>query len=40
MTLRRRDLLRSAPFAFPALKTRLAQASAPEDSVAVLPSRE
>ena len=35
MNVRRRDLLRSAPFALPALKARLAQASAPEDSVAV-----
>jgi arylsulfatase A-like enzyme len=32
--MRRRDLLRSAPFALPALKARLAQASAPENSVA------
>ncbi|MDF3018579.1 MAG: sulfatase [Thermomicrobiales bacterium] len=34
MNLRRRDLLRSAPFAVPALKARLAQASVPEDSMA------
>jgi choline-sulfatase len=34
MNVRRRDLLRSAPFALPALKARLAQASAPADSVA------
>ena len=35
MTLRRRDLLRSAPFALPALKARRAQASAPGDSAAI-----
>ena len=35
MNFRRRDLLRSAPFAVPALKARLAQASAPaEESIA------
>ena len=34
MNLRRRDLLRSAPFAVPALKSRIAQASAPTDSIA------
>jgi hypothetical protein len=34
VNLRRRDLLRSAPFAVPALKARLAQASVPEDSIA------
>src|SRR5918993_2070420 len=32
--LKRRDLLRSAPFAIPALKAGLAKASAPTDSVA------
>jgi choline-sulfatase len=35
MNVRRRDLLRSAPFALPALKASLAQASAPEGSGAV-----
>jgi choline-sulfatase len=34
VNLRRRDLLRSAPFAVPALKARLAQAAAPAESVA------
>jgi choline-sulfatase len=34
MSLRRRDLLRSAPFAVPALKTRLAQAADAEKRVA------
>ena len=34
MNLRRRDLLRSAPFAVPALRTRLAQATTTADSVA------
>jgi choline-sulfatase len=34
MNVRRRDLLRSAPFAIPALKAGLAKASAPADSVA------
>jgi hypothetical protein len=34
MNVRRRDLLRSAPFALPALKARLAQVSAPADSFA------
>ncbi len=34
MSLKRRDLLRSAPFVVPALKTRLARASAPEESIA------
>lgn len=35
MNVRRRDLLRSAPFALPELKSRLAQAAAPDNSAAV-----
>jgi hypothetical protein len=35
MNVRRRDLLRSASFALPALKVRLAQAASSQDSVAV-----